>query len=267
MKNAVGTTFIDHNSYVDRFLFSLLGGEYLSMSEVIAVSSGKGGTGKSTICAGIGNALAQSGYTVLIMELDFGFRCLDVFFGIADKIKFDISDFICGKRRLNEVIYKIPAVPGLSVICAPADFSCGAVHNKIIGAVKRLKKLYDFVLIDTGAGTNMEIIKLLTEADRIFFVATPDTVSIRDAARLSDQLYKLGCKNQRLIINKVHKKYIDNKIVENLDNVIDTCGIQLIGVVPEDLELLLFYGKGKRISEHSSGYAAFMAIAERICGD
>lgn len=237
------------------------------MSEVIAVSSGKGGTGKSTICAGIGSALARNGYTVLIMELDFGFRCIDVFFGIADKIKFDISDFICGKRRLNEVIYKIPTVPGLSVICAPTDFSRVAVYDEITRAVKRLKKLYDFVLLDTGAGTSKEIIRQLTEADRIFFVATPDIVSIRDAAGLSIELYKLGCKNRRLIINKFHKKYIDNKIIENLDNVIDACGIQLIGVVPEDPELLLFYAKGKRISEHSSGYAAFMAIAERICGE
>lgn len=237
------------------------------MSEVIAVSSGKGGTGKSTVCAGIGNALAHSGYSVVIIELDFGFRCLDVFFGITDKIKMDILDYFCGKCRLKECIYKIPSVPGLSIICAPSDFS-GSVDCKKTGeAVEQLKKLYDFVLIDTGAGADSEAIRALTFADRILFVATPDTISVRDVAKMSEELYKKGCDNQRLIINKANKKYVDYKMVENFDAVIDDCGIQLIGVVPEDTDLLLFYGKGKRISEHSSGYAAFMAIADRICGE
>lgn len=237
------------------------------MSEAIAVSSGKGGTGKSTVCAGIGNALAHSGFSVVILELDFGFRCLDVFFRIADKIKFDISDYICGRCRLKECVNKVPSVPGLSIICAPFNFSEEINYEKIREAVTRLKKLYDYVLIDTGAGADKDIIDSLTAADRIFLVATPDAVSVRDAVHLSEEFNKSGCGNQRLIINKVHKKYIDHKMVENLDAVIDKCGIQLIGIVPEDLNLLLFYGKGKRISERSSCYAAFMAIAERICGE
>lgn len=237
------------------------------MSEVIAVSSGKGGTGKSTVCAGIGNALAHSGYTVVILELDFGFRCLDVFFRIADKIKFDISDYIAGRCHLKECVNKVPSVPGLSIICAPFDLSEEIDYEKIREAVGRLRKLYDFVLIDTGAGADKEIVGALIDADRIFLVATPDAVSVRDAAHLSEEFKKSGCKNQRLIINKAHKKYIDHKTVKNLDAVIDTCGVQLIGVVPEEMNLMLFYSNGKRISEHSSGYAAFMAIAERICGE
>lgn len=238
------------------------------MSQTIAFSSGKGGTGKSTVCAGIGSALAHCGFSAAIVELDFGFRCLDVFFGITDRIRFDISDYLRGKCRLNECINKIPAIPGLSVVCAPeGSFDSKTDHGKIAEMTTRLKKLYDFVLIDTGAGADMETVKTAADADRVFLVATPDAVSIRDAANISDEFYRQGCTDRRLIINKAHKKYIKNKMVKNLDAVIDSCGIQLIGVVPEDPELMLFYGNGKRISERSPGYAAFMAIAERICGE
>lgn len=238
------------------------------MSQTIAFSSGKGGTGKSTVCAGIGNALAHCGFSAVIVELDFGFRCLDVFFGITDRIRFDISDYLRGKCRLNECINKIPAVPGLSVVCAPeGSFDAGTEYAKIAEMTARLKRLYDFVLIDTGAGADREIVRAAAEADRVFLVATPDTISVRDAANISGEFRRLGCIDQRLIINKVHKKYIKNKMIRDLDAVIDSCGIQLIGIVPEDPGLMLFYGRGKRISERSPGYAALMAIAERICGE
>lgn len=237
------------------------------MSEVIAVTSGKGGTGKSTVCAGLGNALANSGFSVAILELDFGFRCLDLFFGISGQVEFDISDYISGRCRLKDCVNQISYIPGLSIICAPTDFSAEINYKKITEAVSQLKNLYDFLLIDTGAGANLEMIKALKLADRIFFVVTPDNICIRDVSRLSDEFYKAGCKNQRLIINRVHKKYIDYGIVDNLDTVIDKSGIQLIGVVPEDNALTLFYGKSAKISETSPGYNAFMAIVRRICGE
>lgn len=243
------------------------GGEINSMSEVIAVTSGKGGTGKSTVCAGLGNALANSGFSVVILELDFGFRCLDLFFGISGQVEYDISDYISGRCRLKECVNKIPSVPGLSIICSPIDFSAEFDYEKIAEAVSQLKNLYDFVLIDTGAGADKNVIRALKSADRIFFVVTPDSICIRDVSHLSDEFYRSGCDNQRLIINRVHKKYIDYRIVDNLDTVIDKSGIQLIGVVPEDNALTLFYGRSTAIAEGAPGYNAFIAIAKRICGE
>ncbi len=237
------------------------------MSEVIAITSGKGGTGKSTVCAGIGTALANSGFSVVILELDLGFRCLDVFFGIQKNIKYDVSDFISGKCKLSDCINKLENVSGLSLICAPFQSSAKMKCNDIKNIISRLKNLYDYVLIDTGAGLNHELLKSANVADKIFFVVTPDVISIRDASNISDEFYKYGCNYQRLIINKVHKRHIDYGIVKNLDTVIDDSGIQLIGVVPEDTDLMLFYSKGKLISQNSSGYAAFFAITKRIRGE
>lgn len=237
------------------------------MSEVIAVASGKGGTGKSTVCAGIGTALAASGFSVILLELDFGFRCLDVFFGLDGKVRYDICDYSCGRCLLKECINKITSVPGLSLICAPSDIYAEPDEQKLGEALLRLKELYDFVIIDVGAGKHNDLTEIMKQADRIFLVTTPDDISIRAVSHLSEKLYRAGCTDQRLIINRIHKKYIENEIVENLDYVIDKSGLQLIGAVPESMDLTLFYGSGKHLSESSSVYAVFSAIAGRICGE
>lgn len=236
------------------------------MSEVITITSGKGGTGKSTVCAGIATALAHSGFSVVILELDFGFRCLDVFFEMQNEIKFDISDYIFDNCKLEDCVNNVKNISGLSIICAPLHNSDKIKYTDISNTINKLKELYDYVLIDTGAGINHEILKSLNVTDKIFFVVTPDVISIRGASYISDEFCKFGCQYQRLIINKVNKKHMDYGIVENLDAVIDKSGIQLIGVVPMDLNLTLFYGLGKRISKNSPGYNAFMAISGRICG-
>lgn len=237
------------------------------MSEIIAFTSGKGGTGKSTVCAGVGTALANSGSKVLVVELDFGFPCLDVFLGIKNEIKNDIFDYISERCSAEECITKIPAIPNLNIIAAPSHHAGKIDAVKIRTLINDLNDDYDFVLIDTGAGMQREIIETLTIADGIIFVITPDAISVRDAYRLSDEFYRYGCKNQRLIINKVHRKYIENGIVKNLDDVISESGIQLLGVVPEDNDLLLFYGLGKKPSSGSDGCNALKAVAGRLKGE
>lgn len=237
------------------------------MSEAIAITSGKGGTGKSTVCAGLGIALAKNNSSVIILELDTGMRCLDVFFGLHNEIKTDISDYVSGKCTLKDCTLKINNYSGLNLICSPIhkynDISC----EKISEIVSELKKTYDYVLIDTGAGINHELLKASSLLDKVLFVVTPDVISIRDASGISDEFYKYGCANQRLIINKVHRKYIDSGLVNNLDSVIDDSGIQLVGVIPDDPALLLFYGKGKKLPQSAPSTAAFSAVAKRLCGE
>ncbi len=237
------------------------------MSEIIAFTSGKGGTGKSTVCAGVGTALANSGKKVLIIELDFGFRCLDVFLAIKNEIKSDIFDYISEKCSAEECIIKTQTTPNLSLIPAPSHHIGEINPERIKKLIKEHEKQYDFILLDTGAGMQKEIIETLKICNNIVFVVTPDLISMRDASKLSDEFYRYGCENQRLIINKVDRKYIENGIVKNLDAVITETGIQLLGVVPDDNELLLFYGLGKRLSYSSVGYTTFKAIAGRLRGE
>ena len=89
------------------------------MSKIIAVTSGKGGTGKSTVCAGIGYTLAKQGHRTLIIELDFGLRCLDIIFGVEENIRYDLGDVLSGKKTALEAVAQIPMASNLNILCAP----------------------------------------------------------------------------------------------------------------------------------------------------
>lgn len=86
------------------------------MSKIIAVTSGKGGTGKSTVCAGLGYTLAKQGYRTLIIELDFGLRCLDIMFGMENNIKYDLGDVLNGKKTVLEAVSQVPMANNLNVL-------------------------------------------------------------------------------------------------------------------------------------------------------
>ena len=89
------------------------------MAKIIAVTSGKGGTGKSTICSGLGYALAKQGHRTLIIELDFGLRCLDIIFGMESDIKYDLGDVLNGRKSALDSVVQVPMASNLSVLCAP----------------------------------------------------------------------------------------------------------------------------------------------------
>ena len=93
------------------------------MSKIIAVTSGKGGTGKSTVCAGIGYTLAKQGHRTLIIELDFGLRCLDIIFGVEENIKYDLGDVLSGKKSALDAVAQIPMASNLNILCAPNSYS------------------------------------------------------------------------------------------------------------------------------------------------
>lgn len=105
-------------------------------SKVIAVTSGKGGTGKSTICAGIGYTLAKQGHRVLIIELDFGLRCLDLMFGVQNKIEHDLSDVLSGKMTALDACSKVPMASNLELLCAPKTLRLLLLNRFTIYAVQ-----------------------------------------------------------------------------------------------------------------------------------
>ena len=199
------------------------------MSKIIAVTSGKGGTGKSTVCAGIGYTLAKQGHRTLIIELDFGLRCLDIMFGVEDGIKYDLGDVLSGKKTALDAVAQI--------------------------------------IIDTGAGINSHVFDIVEQANLILVVSTPDPVCIRDASLMSDEFYNRGNKSQRLIINKISKKIIGSELITNLDEIIDKVGVQLIGVIPDDFKMTVATGKGTPIPTDSEALKAFDAISKRLGGE
>lgn len=236
------------------------------MSKIIAVTSGKGGTGKSTVCAGIGYTLAKQGHRTLIIELDFGLRCLDIMFGMDGKIQHDLGDVLNGKKQVLDAVCQVPMASNLSILCAPKTLTT-VTAEQIVDICRSIKKYFEYIIIDTGAGINSHVFDIVEQANLILVVSTPDPVCIRDASLMSDEFYNRGNKSQRLIINKISKKVIGSQLVSHLDEIIDKVGVQLIGVIPDDFKLTVATGKGEPIPTDSEALKSFDAISKRLGGE
>ena len=139
------------------------------MSKIIAITSGKGGTGKSTVCAGLGYTLAKQGHRTLIIELDFGLRCLDIMFGVEDGIKYDLGDVLSGKKSALEAIAQIPMAANLNLLCAPKTLTSVSAEQ-IVEICRSVKKYFEYIIIDTGAGINSHVFDIVEQANLILVV-------------------------------------------------------------------------------------------------
>ena len=237
------------------------------MSKVIAVTSGKGGTGKSSICACLGYALAKKGHRTLIVELDIGLRCLDIMLGMKGTVPYDLGDVLNGNCDIYKATTVVKMANNLNFICAPSDPFATITAEQIKQITDEIRKYYEYIIIDTSAGINENVFDIVAQSDMILIVTTPDPICVRDAQMMSDEFYNRGNQKQRLIINKVNKVMLSNKLVESLDDIIDTVGVQLIGVIPSDDSIGIATGKGMALEYNSLASLAFNAIAQRLKGD
>lgn len=237
------------------------------MSKIIAVTSGKGGTGKSSICAELGFSLAKQGHRTLIIELDFGLRCLDIMLGVKDDIVYDLGSVIEGKCDVYKATTQVKLASNLSIICAPEDPFSKVDAETIKNICTEMRKYYEYIIVDTSAGTNESVFDVVEQSDLILINTTPDPICVRDARTMSDEFYKRGNKKQRLIINKVDNEIFKADIIGDLDEIIDTVGVQLIGVIPNDDAVTISTGKGIPLPSNSNAFKAFDAISKRIKGE
>lgn len=235
------------------------------MSQIIAVTAGKGGTGKSTTSANVARGLAGLGHKTLLVELDFGLRCLDIILGIKDKVKHDIGDYLAGKIDIMSATTKVDESENLYLVCATRNPFIDIDPIKIMGVCEEMRNHFEYIIMDT-AGIGSSVFSVIKAADLILMVTTPDSVCVRDGQMLSDFLYVKNCINQRLVINKVSPNFKEEDLLYDLDEVMDTVGIPLAGVVPEDVNIKICGSKGTSLPPVCGGYKAYTAIAKRIEG-
>lgn len=236
-------------------------------ARIIMITSGKGGVGKSTVCAGVAYYLARQNKRVLVMEMDSGLRCLDIMLGVVENTVYDISDVLSGRCEPIKAIYTSPLCKTLCMMPATlrpeADYSVELFERLCNG----LSNYYDFILIETPAGFGRTLCDIAAVSNAALLVVTPDPISLRDAKILSDYLDERGLVRQRIIVNKVKTARGRLEVLPDLDTVIDTVLEPLLGVIPYEPELVRLLSAGRAVPADCTAGRAMRNIAKRICGE
>ncbi|MFQ9871987.1 MAG: P-loop NTPase [Oscillospiraceae bacterium] len=236
------------------------------MSQVIMITSGKGGVGKSSACVLLGAALGRLGKKVLVLELDSGLRSLDLMMGLQDQVTYDIQDVLLGRCEPIRAIFSCEYCANLFLMPATSVLDAGIAQEDIVRLCRGLSGYFDFVLLDSPAGVGATFEAAARACSQAILVVTPDPVSVRDGAIVSGLLEELDVGRQRLIINRVRTNLEKLSLVPDLDRVIDTVGVQLLGVVPDSDLLLRAIAGGKALPEKSLPGRVYQNIARRILG-
>lgn len=238
------------------------------MGELIAVLSGKGGTGKTSVCAGIASALAFQGESVLCIDCDVGLRNLDISLGISDWGALSFLDVCDGDYPVEAAVHH-PAFEKLQFLTAPIGCAAASIDPDAFSRMLRqARERFSYVFLDAPAGIETGFSLAARHADRILLVASPDPAAIRDAARAVDVLELMGKKNIRLIVNRINKK-IAAATKTTVDDIMDDSGLPLMGVVPEDADVTLAAVYKKPLilyNRKGAAAAACCRIARRMQG-
>lgn len=237
------------------------------MGKVTVITSGKGGTGKSTITAGLGTALVRRGNRVLLIDCDAGMRGIDLMLGVSGELVFDIADIINGNCAPASAIYPCKTVHELYILPAPQNVRDEISPSVMRQLTKVLSRYYDHILIDCPAGIGAGFEAAVAPASQAIIVANAEPLSLRGCDKVRQKLRKCSITNIRLVINKFNeKKFRKMDTFPDLDAVIDEAGARLIGIVPEDNEASSVSQKGKPIEGKMKAAQAFDRIAARLDG-
>lgn len=237
------------------------------MGRITVVTSGKGGSGKTTTSAAIGSVFAKAGKSVLLVDGDAGMRSLDSFVGVTQKLVFDISDVFNGICEPIRAIYSCGGPKdNLFILPAPSSIDKLVPAKVMRRLMKGLSQYYDEIVIDCPAGIGEGFDAAVAAADLAVVVTTPDPVCVRDAAIVRAELEKRGISEKYVLINKYSRTFLQNEVIPDLDYVIDTSGLQLIGVVPQDSNASIEAGKGLSATPGGEYAKAYERIGRRLMG-
>ncbi len=237
------------------------------MGKIIAVVSGKGGTGKTSFTACVSLALAAIGHTTLALDCDITLRNLDLALGLSDSAVMDFSDVLEGRCTLAEAAVSHRKYPTLSLLAAPlapvgARFSLNAMQT----LAQTIRRQYDYCFIDAPAGLGQGFQLATAVADSVVVVTTTDPAALRDAQRTVMELRRFPAGQVHLVVNRVQKKML-KALHSTIDDAMDTAGLPLLGVIPEDSDIPLALNRGIPLRDiNYYAQRAYENIAKRITG-
>lgn len=238
------------------------------MGVAVVITSGKGGTGKTSLTGGVGSCLAALGKQVLCLDMDVGLRNLDITLGLTDRALMDFTDVLAGRCALDRAAVEHPQVKGLHLLTAPMTLEAGVSDRAVFDLLDEARERFDYVLIDSPAGLGKGFRLATTAADRGVIVSTTDPSALRDAQRTVMELTP-AMDTLHLVMNRVQPKLI-RKLHTNIDEAMNTAGLPLLGVVPEDPRVTVAAGAGQPLilaTRRGQGAAlAYLNIAKRLMG-
>jgi septum site-determining protein MinD len=241
------------------------------MSQVVVITSGKGGVGKTTTTANIGTGLAlYHKKKVVMVDADIGLRNLDVVMGLENRIVYDLVDAAHGVCRLKQALIRDKRFENLYLLPAAQTKDKTAITpDQMMKLCEELKKSFDYILIDCPAGIEQGFKNAIAGANSAIIVTTPEVSAVRDADRIVGLLEASGLDEPSLVINRIRQDMVKRGDMMTIDDMIDILAIKLLGVVPEDEKIVISTNRGEPAvaDEYSQAGQAYRNIIRRLQGE
>jgi len=238
--------------------------------KVVTVTSGKGGVGKTTATANLGAALASVGQKVVCIDADIGLRNLDVVMGLENRIVYDLVNVIEGSCRLRQAMIRDKRLPELFLIPAAQTRDKSAVSpSDMVRLCDELRPEYDWILIDSPAGIERGFRNAVAPADIVLVITNPEISAVRDADRIIGLVEAEEKGPARLVINRIKPEMVRRGDMLTVEDVIELLAVELIGMVPDDENVLLSTNRGAPVvlDGKSKAGQAFRNISRRLQGE
>ena len=234
------------------------------MGTAVMITSGIGGTGKTSLTAGVASCLAALGRRVLCVDLDIGLRNLDLTLGMSDRALMDFTDVMDYRCPLLTAAVEQPEIRNLFLLTAPHS-SPGLDQKRFQAVIEEASEYFDFVFMDSPAGLGEGFQLAMSAADRVIVVSSVDPAALRDAQRTVAELHDLT--QLHLVMNRVQPRLI-SKLRTSIDSAMDTAGLPLLGVVPEDPSVTLATAAGIPLilATYKGAAPAYLNISKRLLG-
>lgn len=248
------------------------------MAEIIVVTSGKGGVGKTTSSAALATGLALRGFKTVVIDFDIGLRNLDLIMGCERRVVYDFVNVIRDEANLNQALIKDKRTPNLFILPASQTRDKDAlVEEKVKEVLDELSNDYDYIVCDSPAGIESGALMAMKFADSAIIVTNPEVSSVRDSDRI---LGILASKSKRaednrepikeyLLLTRYSLERVSRGDMLNVNDVQEILSIPLLGVIPESSAVLKASNSGNPVildSESDAGIAYGDAIA-RFLGE
>ena len=239
------------------------------MGEVIVVTSGKGGVGKTTTTANIGTGLAKLNKKVVLIDTDIGLRNLDVVMGLENRIVYNLVDVIEGNCKRNQALIRDKRYENLFLLpAAQTKDKTSVTPEQMKKLTEELKEEFDYVILDCPAGIEQGFKNAIAGADRALVVTTPEVSAVRDADRIIGLLEANEIKKTHLIVNRLRADMVKRGDMMSAEDVIDILAVDLIGQVPDDENIVIATNNGEPlVGDNSLAGQAYMNICRRIGGE